>query len=222
MNRSTLANKVQRDVSSLRENYTKGGLLEEELPDHPIILFKEWFDEAVQSGTHEPNAMALATTDIDGHANVRYVLMKGIREESIQFYTNYESEKGKELSVNPYASVVFWWPELERQVRIRGSVKKMSERESTAYFKSRPRSSQIGAWASDQSRLAHGREELEERFKNEEEKYGVEEIPKPPFWGGYEIHIEQVEFWQGRPGRLHDRVRFTRHESKWKKKRLQP
>lgn len=217
-----MAEKVKRDVSSLRENYTKGGLLEEELPGHPITLFKEWFDEAVQSGTHEPNAMALATTDADGHANVRYVLMKGIKENSIQFFTNYESEKGRELAGNPYASVVFWWPEIERQVRIRGHVEIMSEKESSAYFKSRPLGSKIGAWASEQSRSASGREELEERFQKEEEKYDDIEIPKPPFWGGYELYIDQIEFWQGRPGRLHDRIRYTNKNGDWEQMRLQP
>ncbi|TVR17841.1 MAG: pyridoxamine 5'-phosphate oxidase [Balneolaceae bacterium] len=210
------------DISSLRERYTKGTLDECNLPVNPVHLFRNWFDDAIQAGIHEPNAMALATVDAGCNPNVRYVLMKGLSEASIRFFTNYESRKATEIEANPTVSVLFWWGELERQVRIRGSVKRISEAESETYFNSRPAESQIGAWASPQSSEVKNREELESRFQETKEKFADGNIPKPPFWGGYEILFSSMEFWQGRPGRMHDRVEFILQNGEWTRRRLAP
>jgi len=213
---------TELNVAALRKNYTKGGIVDSNLPDSPIAFFKTWLDEAVKSEVMEPNAMSLATADKDGTPNVRMVLLKGIEGETIHFYTNYESEKGKELADNPQASVAFWWPELERQVRISGSVEKISEKESTDYFHSRPRESQIGAWSSNQSREVMNRVDLQNRYEKIKKKFEGADIPKPEFWGGYQINIKKIEFWQGRPGRLHDRIKYVKNSEEWTKSRLQP
>ena len=210
------------DISSLRERYTKGTLEESELPENPVYLFQTWLDDAIKAKVNEPNAMALATVDADGKPNVRYVLMKGLSETSLRFFTNYESRKAAEIEKNPTVSVVFWWGELERQVRIRGSAKRISDAESEAYFNSRPVESQIGAWASPQSIEVKSREELEDSFQQTREKFANGNIPKPPFWGGYEILFSSIEFWQGRPGRMHDRVEFTLQNGEWSRRRLAP
>lgn len=210
------------NVADLRENYTKGGIIDSELPDNPVEYFKIWLDEALKSKVMEPNAMSLATADKNGFPNVRMVLLKGVEDDAIHFYTNYESEKGKELDVNPYASVAFWWPELERQIRISGNVKKLTEKESEEYFHSRPRESQVGAWSSNQSREVKSREDLQNRFDDLKKKFDGVDIPKPEFWGGYQITIEKIEFWQGRPGRLHDRIQYVKNSKEWTKSRLQP
>ncbi len=213
---------TELNVAALRKNYTKGGIVDSNLPDSPIAFFKTWLDEAVKSEVMEPNAMSLATADKDGTPNVRMVLLKGIEGETIHFYTNYESEKGKELADNPQASVAFWWPELERQVRISGSVEKISKKESTDYFHSRPRESQIGAWSSNQSREVMNRVDLQNRYEKIKKKFEGADIPKPEFWGGYQINIKKIEFWQGRPGRLHDRIKYVKNSEEWTKSRLQP
>lgn len=210
------------DISSLRERYTKGTLEESDLPQNPVYLFQTWLDDAIQAKVNEPNAMALATVDADGNPNVRYVLMKGLSESSLRLFTNYESRKAAEIDKNPTVSVVFWWGELERQVRIRGSVKRISEAESEAYFNTRPVESQIGAWASPQSSEVKSRAELEDSFEKTREKFADGNIPKPPFWGGYEILFSSIEFWQGRPGRMHDRVEFTLQNGEWSRRRLAP
>ncbi|MCC5941401.1 MAG: pyridoxamine 5'-phosphate oxidase [Balneolaceae bacterium] len=222
MNRSTLADSVSQDLSSLRERYTKGTLEEGNLPKNPINLFRSWLEDALQTEVKEPNAMALATVDEQGNPNVRYVLMKGLSDRSLRFYTNFESRKAGEIEKNPNGSVVFWWGELERQVRIRGEIKKLPEAESEAYFKSRPQESQIGAWASRQSRVVESREELEKSFEETKSRFSDGEIPKPPFWGGYELVFRSIEFWQGRPGRMHDRVEYLLHNKEWTKRRLAP
>ena len=209
-------------IADLRRNYTKGGLQEEQLPENPITFFKQWFDEALKSEVMEPNAMSLATVTTAGTPNSRMVLLKGIEEKSIQFYTNYNSDKGQELEENPAAAVTFWWPELERQVRIWGTAAKLSEKESDSYFQSRPRESQLGAWASDQSSEIDSRESLKKQFEKVQERFEGKEIPKPKHWGGYEIEIDKIEFWQGRPGRYHDRIFYTKESGAWNRKRLQP
>lgn len=213
---------TELNVADLRENYTKGGIIDSDLPNNPIIFFKIWLDEALKSKVMEPNAMSLATAGKDGTPNVRMVLLKGVEGDTIHFYTNYESEKGKELAENPLASVAFWWPELERQVRMTGSVEKLPEKESSDYFHSRPRESQIGAWSSNQSQEVLSRVELQNRFKKLKRKFEGVDIPKPDFWGGYKIQIEKIEFWQGRPGRLHDRIQYVKNSEEWTKSRLQP
>lgn len=209
-------------ISELRKRYGKEGVVDDELPEHPVKLFKRWFDEAVKSDVTEPNAMALATVTESGTPNVRMVLLKGIRDHSITFFTNFESRKGEELRANPVAACTFWWGELERQVRISGKVQKLTEAESEDYFRSRPRDFQIGAWASDQSRPVENREALIENYKALEKKFEGKEIPKPDYWGGFEILLQSLEFWQGRPARMHDRILYQHSAGKWNRQRLAP
>jgi pyridoxamine 5'-phosphate oxidase len=210
------------NVADLRKQYTKAGLLESGIPENPMSLFKQWFREALESEVTEPNAMALATVTANGTPDSRMVLMKGIEEDSITFFTNYESRKAADLEKIPHASCTFWWAELERQVRLSGSAEKVSVDVSAEYFDSRPRQSQIGAWASSQSRPVSSRKELEELFTRYEKKFDGEKVPKPDHWGGYKIFIREIEFWQGRPGRLHDRIRYTLDQGNWFRQRLAP
>lgn len=222
MNRNTLGNPQEVDVAKLRKNYTSGGLIEANLPDNPVEFFKIWLNQAVSADVPEPNAMSLATVSEDGTPGTRIVLLKGIGERSIQFYTNYNSKKGKALGSNPYAAVNFWWAELERQVRMKGDVAKVSRKESDQYFQSRPRESQLGAWASNQSSEIADRAELKKSFEEVSRKFGDNPIPTPDFWGGFKIKVSEIEFWQGRPGRLHDRILYTFEDGTWTFKRLQP
>jgi len=210
------------DIANLREEYTRGGLREEDLTADPIILFRKWLEEAVESKAAEPNAMSLATISEDGTPNSRVVLLKEVGDRSIRFYTNYTSRKGKDLEINPFAAVSFWWPELERQVRMKGSIKKVSREESDEYFKSRPRESQLGAWASSQSSVVENREKLKEDYDNVSKQFKNTVIPTPEYWGGIDIYVNEIEFWQGRPSRLHDRILFTFEQDEWNYKRLQP
>lgn len=217
-----MADQKFRNISELRKNYTKDGLVEAELPADPVLLFQQWFDEALESDVLEPNAMTLATADAAGCPNARTVLMKGIGERSIRFFSNYESRKGQEIEQNSNVTCVFWWGELERQVRIRGRASRLERQESEAYFQSRPRESQIGAWASSQSTVIKNRAELEGLFNKMEETFGGKEIPTPDYWGGYKIVIDEIEFWQGRPGRLHDRILYRFNINRWEYQRLSP
>jgi pyridoxamine 5'-phosphate oxidase len=210
------------DIAGLRENYTRGGLHEDDLTEDPITLFRQWLEEAVKSEAAEPNAMSLATVSGDGSPNVRIVLLKDIADKSIRFYTNYKSTKGKDLEANPAAAVSFWWPELERQIRIKGSVEKVGRKESDDYFQSRPRESQLGAWASEQSSEVENRDKLKESYEAVTKRFKNGTIPTPDFWGGYQLSISEIEFWQGRPSRLHDRILYTFEQKKWNYKRLQP
>ena len=178
----------------------------------PLVLFKAWYRAAEAAGLLVPEAMALATADASGDPSVRMVLLKDLDEGGFVFFTNYESRKAKELAENPRASLCFHWPALERQVRISGPVERISEEKSLAYFHSRPRGSRLGAWASRQSRPLERREELEERVAEVEERFGAEEVPLPPFWGGYRLRPEAMEFWQGQASRLHDRLVFRRRD----------
>lgn len=214
---------MDRPVGSIRREYTLRGLSDQEAGDDPVRLFDEWFDSAVKAGGHEPNAMALATVRPDGSPAVRVVLLKGYDERGFVFYTDYASTKGDELAANPRASVCFWWEGSERQVRIEGTVEKVSTEESDAYFASRPRESQLGAWASRQSRPIPDRETLEEQLIQVKARFGNGPISRPPTWGGYRIIPTAFEFWQGRPHRLHDRFRFEREVGKpWRRDRLSP
>ena len=217
------------NLQELREHYTKGGLDDETMPDNPIPFFEHWLHEALKAEVVEPNAMALATVDSDGHPDVRIVLLKGLSDREIVFYTNYDGTKGKQLDQHPYASATFWWGPLERQVRIRGATYKQDQEASEAYFKSRPRASRIGAWASPQSEEIASREALDALFTAAEERFPGDDIPMPPNWGGYVMQIEEIEFWQGRGGRMHDRFRYwasqeagQEGETIWIRKRLAP
>jgi pyridoxamine 5'-phosphate oxidase len=217
-----LENKVKKDLTQLRENYTKSGIRDEDLPADPIPMFSRWMEEAIESKVNEPNAMSLATISDNGRPNVRVVLLKGIEDNKLEFFTNYLSQKGKELENQPFAAAAFWWPELERQVRIRGTVHKLTRRKNDEYFQSRPRESQIGAWVSDQSTPVESREQLREKAESVMKRFDGKAVPTPDFWGGYSIRIEEIEFWQGRPGRLHDRILYTQADGAWVKERLQP
>jgi NAD(P)H-hydrate epimerase len=215
------------DVASLRENYVSPELLEENVKDDPIKQFQEWFDDAVAAGLREPNAMALATADKDGHPSERMVLLKGFDEHGFVWYTNYESRKAHEIHENPYASLLFFWEALHRQVRIEGSVEKVPEEESDEYFHSRPRGSQIGALVSNQSSVIPGRHVLHHAYNELQAKYiDGKLIPRPKHWGGYRLKPNTVEFWQGQMSRLHDRLLYSRTEingkQKWKIERLAP
>lgn len=211
------------ELAALRQDYSQRGLRRGELDPDPIGQFNRWLAEATAKQLLEPNAMTLATVDADGQPWSRTVLLKLCDKRGFAFFTNYEGAKGCQLAANPRAALTFWWGPLERQVNITGVITKTSREESARYFHSRPASSQLGAWASAQSEVVTGREQLERQFTAMLEKYGEQEIPLPPFWGGYILHPQTIEFWQGRRSRLHDRLRYTRQpDDAWKIERLSP
>jgi pyridoxamine 5'-phosphate oxidase len=210
-------------IADLRQNYTLTGLSEADADPNPFKQFQIWFEEAVAAQLPEPNAMTLATIAPDGKPSARMVLLKDFDERGFTFYTNYDSAKGQQLTQTPWAALVFWWAQLERQVRIEGRVEKVSVQESDEYFVSRPETSQLGAWGSNQSQVIASREVLEERFAQLKEKYAGQEIPRPPHWGGFRVIPNIIEFWQGRPSRLHDRLRYRLLEDgSWLRERLAP
>lgn len=210
-------------VRDLRKEYAAGALLEANAPPDPLALFFEWFQAALMNVRHEPNAMSLATCDAAGRPSVRFVLMKDFDAGGIVFYTNYESRKARELAENPRAAAVFWWPELERQVRVEGLVERISAAESDAYFRVRPRSSQVGATVSRQSEVIPDRDELERRASELAAQYADRDLPRPEYWGGYRLKPSIWEFWQGRPSRLHDRLQYTLNpDGAWTRVRLSP
>jgi len=233
-------------MADIRREYSLGGLNRQELEASPLTQFEKWFGQAAaaQRGSrwrkigialfklwhailgHAPadvNAMVLATTTKDGLPSARTVLLKGVDERGFIFFTNYDSRKGRELADNPNASLVFYWPELERQVCVAGTVKKLPTAESEAYFKSRPKGSQLAAWASNQSSVVTDRDALEQQWHEMEARFPDEDIPCPPNWGGYVLSPERIEFWQGRPNRLHDRFRYARQaDDTWIVERLSP
>ena len=210
-------------VARHRKEYTHAGLKESDADANPIEQFRTWFDEVLTSNLHEPNAMILATATLDGRPSARVVLLKGFDERGFVFYTNYEGRKGQELETNPHCALLFYWGELERQVRVEGRVRRVPDKESDAYFAGRPRSSQLGAWASEQSRPVGDRGALEHRLRDLEAEYEGRDVPRPPFWGGYRVEPETIEFWQGRENRVHDRLVYRRSEDGgWRRGRLQP
>ncbi|EKS07124.1 pyridoxamine 5'-phosphate oxidase [Leptospira santarosai] len=210
-------------ISEIRKNYSLSSLDTEDAGDDPISFFQKWFEEAVLSEVLEVNAMTLATATKEGKPNARIVLLKGIVEGSFIFYTNYESKKGRELEGNPRVCLVFFWPELERQVRIEGYVTKVSREESNVYFHSRPRGSQIGAVVSPQSSEIPNRKFLEKRFEEFSKRFEGKEVDLPDHWGGYAVRPDRIEFWQGRSSRLHDRIVFEKDtDSSWRKFRVAP
>jgi pyridoxamine 5'-phosphate oxidase len=206
----------------MRSEYTRGTLTEADVDADPVVQFGRWFEQAEQAGLLEPTAMALATATPDGRPSARMVLLRGFDERGFCFYTNYESRKGAELAANPLAALVFWWGPLERQVRIEGRVTPTSRAESEAYFHSRPPGSQLSAAASPQSRVVDSRAMLERRVAELATHLSDGGLPLPDFWGGYRLVHETVEFWQGRPNRLHDRLRYRRADATWKIERLAP
>lgn len=210
-------------VAALRKEYQLRALREEEVAADPITQFARWFDDALAAQVPEPNAMTLATVTPEGRPAARIVLLKDFGIEGFDFYTNTESRKGQELAATPYAALVFWWQVLERQVRIEGTVSRVPEAVADAYFGSRPRESQLGAWASPQSQPLPDRAGLEQRFAAVAARYEGQAVPRPPHWGGYRVQPVRIEFWQGRLGRLHDRLCFQRrNDGSWHLERLAP
>ncbi len=204
-----------------RKDYTHAGLNEAAVAANPIDQFTQWLTEAMESNMHEPYAMTVATVDADHRPSARVVLLRGVDARGFVFFSNYESRKGQALAAYPQAALLFYWPELERQVRIEGTVHKIAAQESDAYFHSRPLGSRLGAWASPQSQTIASREELERRLAEVSDRYG-EQPPRPPFWGGYRVEPDTMEFWQGRPSRLHDRVVYTLVDGGWQIRRVAP
>ena len=210
-------------VSVRYDHATRGGLRRRDLDPDPIKQFANWFTAAIEAEIRDVNAMSLATATPDGRPSVRIVLLKGFDQDGFVFFTNYESEKGRQLEANPHAALAFYWIELDRQIRISGPVEKTSREESKRYFHSRPAASQLGAWASRQSEVLDARRVLDARMAEMTERFADKPIPLPPHWGGFRLRPETMEFWQGRPNRLHDRFRYVRQsDGKWSIDRLAP
>lgn len=210
-------------LADIRKEYAKLSLDQSNVDADPLRQFEKWFREAMDAGCTEPNAMHLATVNADGRPSSRIVLLKGLEAGKLQFFTNYQSRKGKELENNPACALTFFWPELERQVRIEGVTARVASAISDSYFQSRPRGSQIGALSSPQSAMIDDRKILEQRVSDVEKKFeGKNPLPRPNQWGGYEVDPLMIEFWQGRPNRLHDRIQYTRIDNKWQIHRLAP
>ena len=220
----TILQSAVHDLSTHRREYSGEGLWEDSAPADPFDQFGRWMTEALESGAiYEPTAMTLATASPHGRPSLRVVLLKGVDHGGFVFFTNYESDKARDLEANPGAALLFYWDRLHRQVRVRGTVSRVSVEESRAYFESRPRESRIAAWASKQSAPLESRAQLEEAFARYEREFeGREQIELPPFWGGYRLAPEAFEFWQGRESRLHDRLQYTRAGDSWKIERLAP
>ncbi|MEL6592061.1 MAG: pyridoxamine 5'-phosphate oxidase [Bacteroidota bacterium] len=213
---------MRKEVADIRVDYTQGELHESQIADNPIVQFERWFQAAVAAEVPEPNAMILATV-ADGQPSARVVLLKGFDERGFCFYTNYESRKGQELAANPKAALTFFWPELERQIRLEGTIEKVSPEESDTYYQSRGRASRLGAWASPQSQVIEDRSLLEERVQEVSQRFeGQETFPRPGFWGGFRLRAHYLEFWQGRKSRLHDRIVYESVDDAWQIKRIAP
>ena len=209
-------------IADIRKDYKLRSFLESEAAFNPFVQFTEWWNDAMVSNIDEVNAMTLATVNASGKPSARIVLLKGMSEEGYEFYTNYESHKAKEMAGNSNVALVFFWKELERQIRIEGTVKKAPEDVSDIYFNSRPEESRIGAWSSPQSKIIPSRETLEKNVLDIKDKFEGKEITRPTFWGGYTVEPILYEFWQGRSNRLHDRIEYVKNETEWIKRRLAP
>lgn len=209
-------------INTLRHDFSKESLDEKDVDHNPVKQFSKWFKEAVDAKVNEPNAMSLSTVSSDAKPSARIVLLRNFDEKGFVFYTNYTSRKGEEIAGNPNAALLFFWPELERQVRIEGMLSKQSSQESDLYFNSRPRESKLGAWTSAQSKVISSRKVLDEEYEKLSKQYPEENIPRPANWGGYALKPHTIEFWQGRPSRLHDRILYTMENGTWKTERLAP
>jgi pyridoxamine 5'-phosphate oxidase len=216
-------NTLKEYISGLRTDYGISELDEKTVDKNPFVQFEMWMEDAIARQTDEPNAMVLATVTSGGKPSARIVLLRGFDENGFVFYTNYQSNKGQDLNVNPSACLHFFWHKVQRQVIIKGTAEKIDTKSSDLYFNSRPRESQLGAWASDQSKPVESRKEIERKFSMYEEKYKNADVMRPPHWGGYVVKPSEFEFWQGRENRLHDRIHFSKDEKdKWKIQRLNP
>lgn len=214
---------MNRAIAYLRQNYTLTGLIESQADPDPFKQFEIWFEQALEAGFHEPNAMTLATVTPEGKPSARMVLLKDFDERGFVFFTNFNSAKGLQLNQHPWAALVFWWDVLERQIRIEGRVEKITPQESDGYFFSRPHDSRLGAWASEQSQVIESRDILEQRLEDLRREYAGREVPRPPHWGGFRLIPDTIEFWQGRPSRLHDRLSYQRlADGNWCRERLSP
>jgi pyridoxamine 5'-phosphate oxidase len=210
-------------IEEARKEHGRFRLVEADLDPDPIVQFQTWYEQAASGAAAESNAMALATATADGRPSVRMVLLRGVDQRGFTFFTNYESRKASEIEANPFAAVVFFWNELERQVRVEGRVERVSAHESDAYFRGRPVGARIGAWASPQSQVVASRESLDSLFRKFESDHSQDDIPRPANWGGYRVVPDSIEFWQGGPNRLHDRLRYTKTEDGgWLIERLAP
>lgn len=213
---------LNEHIRKLRSDYSQMELNENELEKNPILQFEKWLKEALEAKILEPHALTISTVNAEGKPSSRIVLLRDVTSNGFTFYTNYESKKGRDIEQSPYATMNFFWPQIERQVRVDGVLVKVPSAVSEDYFQSRPRESKIGAWASNQSRVLSSRKELEDKFIALSAQYPGDDVPRPPHWGGYLLQPTSVEFWQGRPNRLHDRIEYVLSGTSWLTQRLSP